>query len=149
MGGADDTEQCPGRCPAHASPLACLATSALAVGGCGEGKLVRTERPILRMTLDEYRILPQNISARPGRIKIVVRNTGRLTHNLVIQDPPEEVGDKPIQVPGGRVKSMQPGEATEPIKVMLATGTYRLVCTIANHDDLGQYGKLVIEGPPL
>jgi len=129
--------------------LACLTTCALAVGGCGEGKLARTERPILRMTVDEYRIMPQNVSARPGLIKIVVRNSGRLPHNLVIQHPPEEVGDKPIDVPGARVKSMQAGEATEPIKVTLAAGTYRLVCTIANHDDLGQYGKLVIEGPPL
>ncbi|MEA2190967.1 MAG: hypothetical protein QOI73_1088 [Solirubrobacteraceae bacterium] len=130
---------------------ACLAAAATAVAvtGCGESKQVRTERPILRLTLDEYRILPQNISARPGRIKIVVRNVGRLTHNLAIQIPPKEPGDKPIPVPGGRVKSMQPGESAEPIKVVLAKGTYRLVCTIANHDDLGQYGELKIEGAPL
>jgi hypothetical protein len=129
--------------------LAGLATCALALSGCGEGDLVRTARPILRITLDEYRIVPQNISARPGRIKIVVRNTGRLPHNLVIQRPPEEVGDKPVDVPGARVKSMQAGESADPIKVTLTPGTYRLVCTIANHDDLGQYGKLIIEGPPL
>ncbi len=128
---------------------ACLAATAVALAGCGESKQVRTERPILRMTLDEYRILPQNISARPGKIKIVVRNTGRLTHNLVIQVPAEEAGDKPIPVLGARLKSMQPGESAEPIKVVLAKGTYRLVCTIANHDDLGQYGELKIEGDPL
>jgi hypothetical protein len=122
---------------------------AFALTGCGESKTVRTDRPILRIALDEYRIRPQNISARPGRIKIVVRNRGRLTHNLVIQTPPAEVGDKPVDVPGGRVRSMQPGAVADPIKVTLAPGTYRLVCTIANHDDLGQYGKLVIEGKPL
>ena len=44
---------------------------------------------------------------------------------------------------------MQAGESAEPIKVVLTPGTYRLVCTIANHDDLGQYGELVVEGPPL
>jgi hypothetical protein len=126
-----------------------LGAAALALAGCGESKTVRVERPILRLKLDEYRIRPQNISARPGRIKIVVGNSGRLTHNLAIQTPPEEVGDKPVEVPGGRVDSMQPGEAAPPIKVTLAPGTYRIVCTIANHDDLGQYGKLVIEGPPL
>ena len=128
---------------------ACLAASAIAVAGCGESKHVRIDRPILRISLDEYRIQPQNISARPGRIKIVVRNSGRLTHNLVIQTPPMEVGDKPIDVVGARVRSMQPGEVATPIKVTLAKGTYRLVCTIANHDDLGQYGELVIEGAPL
>lgn len=128
---------------------ACLATTAIALAGCGEGDLHRTDRPILRLTVDEYRIVPQNVVMRPGRIKIVVRNTGRLTHNLVIQRPPKEIDDKPQEVPGGRVKSMQPGEAAQPVKVTLEPGTYRLVCTIANHDDLGQYGKLVVEGPPL
>jgi hypothetical protein len=128
---------------------ACLAATALATAGCGESERVRTDRPILRLTLDEYRILPQNVSVRPGRIKIVARNTGRLTHNLVIQVPPEEPGDKPVPVLGGRLTSMQPGEAAEPIKVVLAKGTYRIVCTIANHDDLGQYGELVVEGEPL
>ena len=127
----------------------CLAAVAIVLAGCGEPKHVRTERPILRISLDEYRVLPQNISARPGRMKIVVRNMGRLTHNLVIQTPPERVGDKPVDVVGARVKSMQPGEVAEPIKITLARGTYRLVCTIANHDDLGQYGELVIEGRPL
>jgi uncharacterized cupredoxin-like copper-binding protein len=128
---------------------ACLATTAIALAGCGEGHLYRTDRPILRLTVDEYRIVPQNVVMRPGRIKIVVRNTGRLTHNLVIQRPPKEIDGKPQEVPGGRVKSMQPGEAAQPIKVTLKPGTYRLVCTIANHDDLGQYGKLVVKGPPL
>ncbi len=128
---------------------ACLAATALAVAGCGESDHVRKVRPILRLGLDEYRILPQNISARPGRIKIVARNRGRLTHNLVIQVPPQEPGDKPVEVVGGRLKSMQPGESAPPIKVVLAKGTYRLVCTIANHDDLGQYGELLIEGAPL
>jgi plastocyanin len=129
--------------------VTCLAAAAFALAGCGDGERIRTERPILRLKLDEYRIVPQNISARPGRIKIVVRNTGRLTHNIAVQTPPKEVGDKPEEVLGARVKSMQPGQSAEPIKVTLAPGTYRLVCTIANHDDLGQYGELVIEGPPL
>jgi hypothetical protein len=128
---------------------ACVATSAFLLGGCGGDHPYRTDRPILRIALDEYRIVPQDIVARPGRIKIVVRNTGRLTHNLVIQRPPKKVDDKPVEVPGARVKSMQPGEVAQPIKVSLAPGEYRLVCTIANHDDLGQYGRLVIEGPPL
>ena len=127
----------------------CLAAVAIALAGCGEPDRVHIDRPILRISLDEYRIIPQNISARPGRIKIVVRNIGRLTHNLAIQRPPKRVGDKPQDVVGGRVTSMQPGAVAEPIKVTLKPGTYRLVCTIANHDDLGQYGELVVEGPPL
>jgi hypothetical protein len=133
------------------SPLAaaCVAASLIALGGCGGGHVTRTDRPALRLKLDEYRIIPQDIQARPGRIKIYVRNIGRLTHNLVIQIPAKDVNDKPVEVPGARVPSMQPGQTAKPIKVTLTPGEYRLVCTIANHDDLGQYGKLVIKGPPL
>jgi hypothetical protein len=128
---------------------ALLAPSAIALGGCGGGETFTTDRPILKLTVDEYRIVPQDIVAIPpnGRIKIVVRNTGRLTHNLVVQIPPKEADDKPEPVPGARVISMQPGEAALPIKVALPPGEYRLVCTIANHDDLGQYGKLVVKAP--
>ena len=128
---------------------ACLTAAAIVLGGCGESDPYVTDRPILRLRLDDYRILPQNVRARPGRIKIMVRNGGRLPHNLAIQRPPATVKDKYEEVPGARVESMQPGEAAPPIKVDLAPGTYRMVCTIANHDDLGQYGELVIEGPPL
>jgi uncharacterized cupredoxin-like copper-binding protein len=122
-----------------------LAVLAGVLGGCGNNDVYRTDRPLLRIKLDEYRIVPQNIVIKPGRTKFVVSNTGRLTHNLVIQIPKGPDG-KPIEIPGGRVGTMQPGESGEPIKVKLEPGEYRLVCTIANHDDLGQYGKLEVKG---
>jgi uncharacterized cupredoxin-like copper-binding protein len=121
-----------------------LAVLAGVLGGCGDDDVFRTDRPVLRVTLDEYRIVPQNIVVKPGRTKLVVRNTGRLTHNLVIQIPAGPDG-KPVEIPGGRVGTMQPGETAEPVKVTLRPGTYRLVCTIANHDDLGQYGTLEVK----
>ncbi len=124
-------------------PIAALAAAALALPGCGGGESLSTNRPIVRIALDEYRIVPQDIAVRPGRIKFVVRNTGRLTHNLVIQLP-EGAGGQPLLV--DRVATMQPGQAAEPIKVTLSPGEYRLVCTIANHDDLGQFGTLTVRG---
>ena len=123
-------------------PAVLLTSLAVLSGGCGSDDVFRTDRPILRMTLDEYRIVPQNVVVKPGRMKFTVRNTGRLTHNLVIQIP-DGPGDKPVEI--ARVDTMQPGETAEPIKVDLKPGTYRLVCTIANHDDLGQYGELEVK----
>jgi uncharacterized cupredoxin-like copper-binding protein len=76
-------------------------------------------------------------------MKFVVRNTGRLTHNLVIQIPPKNPDGKPVLV--NRTTTMQPGQTAAPIKVMLEPGEYRLVCTIANHDDLGQFGTLKVQ----
>ncbi|MDQ3851094.1 MAG: hypothetical protein M3296_10845 [Actinomycetota bacterium] len=123
------------------SALALLAP-ALAIGGCGT-QTVRTERPALRLTLDEYRIVPQDVSVRPGRLKIIVHNAGRLTHNLIVQIPPQDPDDKAVEL--GRVDTAQPGESPDPIKLTLRPGRYRMVCSIANHDDLGQYGTLTVK----
>ena len=121
---------------------AVLAVIAVPLGGCGGDDVFRTDRPILRVTLDEYRIVPQHVVVTPGRMKFAVRNTGRLTHNLVLQTPDGPDG-KPVEI--ARVGTMQPGGIGEPIKVDLQPGEYRLVCTIANHDDLGQYGTLEVK----
>lgn len=125
-------------------PPAVLAVLALALGGCSEDDVFRTDRPILRLTLDEYRIVPQNIVVKPGRMKFDVRNAGRYaTHNLAVQIP-EGPDGRPVEL--GRTETMQPGERGEPIKLTLLAGReYRLVCTIANHDDLGQYGTIEVQ----
>lgn len=129
---------------AHLRPLLVVcATFAVALPGCGETNVFRTDRPILRITLDEYRIVPQNVSVKAGRLKFVVRNAGRLTHNLVLQVPPKRIRDRPVEV--GRVGTMHPGEKGRPVKLDLQPGKYRLVCTIANHDDLGQFGTLEVK----
>lgn len=120
-----------------------LAALALMLPGCGGGDVVRTDRPILRVTLDEYRIVPQTVEVQAGRMKFVVRNTGRLTHNLVVQEP-EGLDGRPLNI--AKVDTMQPGQTASPIKVTLSPGEYRLVCTIANHDDLGQFGTLTVQG---
>ena len=122
---------------------AVLAVLAVAVGGCGDDDVFRTDRPILRLTLDEYRVVPQNIVAKAGRMKFDVRNTGEhATHNLAVQIP-EGPDGRPVEL--GRTETMQPGERAEPIKLTLEPGEYRLVCTIANHEDLGQYGTLEVQ----
>ena len=122
-------------------PTAVLAALALGLGGCGDGRVFRTDRPILRLKLDEYRIVPQNIVVKAQRMKFDVRNTGRLTHNLAIQVP-DGPGGTPVELM--RTETMQPGRRAAPIKLVLAPGEYRLVCTIANHDDLGQYATLKV-----
>ena len=124
-------------------PVAVLAVLALVLGGCGDDDVFRTDRPILRISLDEYRVVPQTIVVvKPGRMKFDVRNSGRLTHNLAIQIP-EGPDGKPVEI--NRTETVQPGERAEPIKLTLQPGEYRLVCTIANHDDLGQFGSLEVQ----
>jgi len=125
--------------------VAAITALALVLGGCGDGHTFRTQRPILKIKVDEYRIVPQSIVVpKPGRMKFVVTNSGRLTHNLAVQIPPDKPDGTPVLV--DRTETMQPGQTARPIKIDLKPGTYRLVCTIANHDDLGQFGTLKVQG---
>lgn len=124
-------------------PLAALALALGAVAGCGDaGDQVLDRDATLQLTLDEYRILPKNIRVRPGRVHIVARNAGRLTHNVVVEsftNSPET--DEAVEF--GRTQTSHPGETVSEIEdITLKPGKYRLLCSIANHDDLGQYAIL-------
>jgi plastocyanin len=131
----------PVRLAAHAATLA-LVAPALALAACGDDEPVRLDEPVLRATLDEYRITPQEVSVAPGRLRIVARNTGRLAHDLEVIVPAEGPGEQPREL--GGTPTAQPGETVE-ATLTLRAGEYELVCTLANHDDLGQYGTLIVE----
>lgn len=128
-----------------APALLAALTLALCAGGCGDDVHAVTDRDAtLHLTLDEYRIMPRDIEVRAGRIHIVARNAGRLTHNVAVErfaDSPET--DTIVEL--GRTATAHPGETvSETTEIVLKPGKYRLVCTIGNHDDLGQYGTLVV-----
>src|SRR5271170_1860403 len=93
-------------------PMLC---AALALAGCAATKTTVLPRHELRVREDEYRILPRSISVPPGRLKIVVANTGVLAHNLVV----EHNGAVVAAVP-----TILPGATGGPIKVTLVPGTY-------------------------
>jgi plastocyanin len=76
-------------------------------------------------------------------VRIVATNRGRLTHNIAIVEDVEEVAteDEPLEY--ARSRTAHAGE-TVVARATLRPGRYRLVCTLANHDNLGQYGVLVV-----
>jgi plastocyanin len=124
--------------------LVAVVGAAAAVAGCsGEPATVTVRSATLRVTLDEYRIVPQNVRIRPGRVHLVAVDRGRLTHNLVIESI---TGDPTKEVVYGRTDTAHPGQTvTERDPIVLKPGRYRLACTISNHDNLGQYGTLVVK----
>jgi plastocyanin len=113
------------------------------LGGCWSGSPVVEDDPVVRVTLDDYAIQPQEISVPPGRVELVARNVGQLTHNLRVEKPaptPEDRGEPLATTP-----TAQPGQTVR-TTVRLQPGTYRIRCTLGNHDDLGEYGTLVVRG---
>lgn len=127
--------------PARAACIA-LVAPALALAGCGQDEPVRAADGVVRLTLDEYLIAPQEVAVPTGRVRLVVRNDGRLAHDLKLVVPAEEPGDRPREL--GGVPTLAPGETGRARVTVRRPAELELVCTLANHDDLGQYGTLVV-----
>ncbi len=129
-----------------------LAIAALGCGlaGCGGGRAEAVRNHTIGLRLDEYRIIPQRISAPAGPLRIIVRNRGVLTHNLAVLTIPSDPEAQPKVL--GRTPTVHPGERADEWVVGghrrqtldLRPGRYRLACTLANHDDLGQFGTLIV-----
>jgi uncharacterized cupredoxin-like copper-binding protein len=124
--------------------LLLLALAALPAAGCG-ANVAYTRAPDHRVEvrLDEYRVLPEHIQVRAGRVTLVARNSGRLTHNLAVVQFKRPIGDEQEKQYGQATKTLFPGQSAQST-VALEPGKYRLVCTIANHDNLGQYAELKV-----
>jgi len=123
--------------------LALALAAALGLPTLGGGAPVRVERPAVRFTLDEYRVAPQRVSVPPGRIKLIVDNRGKLFHNLRVETIPDGLQERGELLGGTR--TAQAGEKVT-AKLTLKRGTYRILCTVANHESLGMYGTLIVEG---
>jgi plastocyanin len=113
-----------------------------AAAGCGGGDPVPVRNRTIGLKLDEYRIRPQEVSAPAGDLRLIVRNRGRLTHNVAVETIPSDPEDKPTVL--FRTDTTHPGDRAE-TRFSLRPGHYRLVCTIANHSYLGQFGTLVVK----
>ena len=126
--------------------LLLLALAALPAAGCG-ADVAYTRAPDRRVEvrLDEYRVLPEHIQVRAGRVTLVAHNSGRLTHNLAVVQFNRPLGDEEEKRYGQPTKTLFPGQSAQ-TTVELKPGKYRLVCTIANHDNLGQYSELKVVG---
>src|SRR3954468_16117404 len=124
------------------SLLAAL-TVAAAVAGCGADTPYTPARGrTVRLRLDEYRVLPERITVPAGRVEIVARDAGRMTHNAAVVQFARQLGaDEEKQ--NARTPSARPGQVVR-TSVTLKPGKYRIVCTIANRDNRGQYGELKV-----
>jgi plastocyanin len=119
---------------------ALLAAAIVLPTGCSDDDPVREDH-VVRVTLDEYAITPQDVSVPSGEVELVARNIGRLTHNLQIEIPPEDPDEQTETL--GDTPTAQPG-TTVTARVDLKPGTYLMRCSLANHDDLGMTGTLVV-----
>jgi hypothetical protein len=121
----------PPRPPAPRLLLAALAGIVLAAG-CGGSSPVREPRRFT-LVLGDFLIRPQSVQVSAGRLTLTVVNRGRIGHNLRIERGHHTVLGVLTLKPGAR--------ATRSLR--LRPGAYRLLCSVPQHEILGQYGTLV------
>jgi plastocyanin len=118
----------------------CIALVLLA--GCGGGDEDEPSRratvnpnSTLRVTADEYSFDPDRVVVRgAGPLTIRLRNDGELAHDLRLRRNGEDIGGTPIFPPG----------QTESARLNLEHGRYEMLCTVADHAELGMTGELEV-----
>lgn len=123
--------------PVASRPLAIAAVTAfLASAGCGAAAPVAIPGRTLRLTLSEYRIAPQAVRVRPGRMAIAVRNAGTMVHRLQVRtwDRTRALATSP---------PLRPGESAR-LVVDLPPGRYVDTCPLDRHDTLGEHGTIEV-----
>jgi plastocyanin len=122
--------------PASTRTLIVLVLCALALAACGgSGAAVREPSGAFKVALDDYLIRPQSVHVPSGRLTLTVTNRGRLGHTLRIRTKTE----RNVLA----FTTIQPGE-TKTRSFKLSRGTYTMYCVLANHEELGMYGTLVV-----
>lgn len=95
------------------------------------------EREIV-VAMTEYGFLPPTIEvAAAERIRLTVRNIGRLEHDLVPDDRGRALGLAQVHLaPGGSASNewTAPSVPTE----------LRIICTVLGHESLGMVARLVV-----
>jgi hypothetical protein len=120
-------------------PPALLVATALALavpaGGCGGGPPAHARDGRVAVALDDFSIAPQRIAAPRGPLRLTVANRGRINHTLVLLRGGREAGRL--------ARSLKPGRR-DALTARLRPGEYRMICVIANHEELGMSGSLSV-----
>ena len=117
------------------------------------GNPVRVDRTITVLMNDTMRFEPASMTFKAGEtIRFVVKNTGKITHEMVIGtlDELKEHADMMKKMPGiahaePNMISLAPGEQGDLVWKFYNTGTFDFACLIPGHLEAGMSGRIKIE----
>jgi hypothetical protein len=115
--------------------MALLVLTVSLLAGCGGSqRTVRAPDGRASFVLDDFSISPQKLRIRPGRVTFTAVNRGRTTHSLRVAN-----GAHDLLI----ITTLHPGQRGS-ASATLEHGTYKLYDAIANHEQLGASGTLVV-----
>lgn len=94
----------------------------------------------LDVTAKDFSFSPANVrvtgatASKPARLRIAVTNKGVQGHDLRVEKGADDLGGTPVFT----------GGQTRTATVRLKPGTYTMVCTVSNHEQLGMKGTIVV-----
>lgn len=105
----------------------------------------------IRMS-DDMRFTPSRIDVRQGEtVRLVMRNTGAVLHELVIGTPQdlEEHAALMLKFPGMEhdepyMAHVKPGQTGEIVWTFNSAGEFDFACLIAGHFQAGMRGKFIV-----
>ena len=81
----------------------------------------------VRVDGTEFKFVLSTKDLAPGNYTFVLRNVGKVEHNLVISGPDVDNVATPV---------IQPGERSE-LRTALTSGSYKLYCSVQGHEETG------------
>lgn len=128
-----------------------VATTTLALAATGTGAGIAAaahgsaaKPTILPVTMNEFHFLPARRSVRAGKVTFVVRNAGKIAHELVLirtSKPAGKLaagGEASEQGAVGETGDVAAGK-TRDVTLTLKKGHYALVCNLPGHYKAGMY----------
>ena len=107
--------------------------------------------PKVKVTLNEFKVIPKPKSVKPGKVTFTAKNAGKLGHELVVVKT--NVAPGKLKVKGskavekgrvGKVQNIQPGKSKK-LTLKLKKGKYVLLCNVPGHYQAGQRIGFVVK----
>lgn len=116
------------------------------------GKPAQVNRTLIVDMTDAMRFTPDQITVREGdTVRFVVRNQGRMLHEMVIGTPAEMAKHAALMVkfPGMEhdepyMVHVDPGKSGEIVWHFNRAGSFEFACLIAGHYEAGMRGTLTV-----
>jgi hypothetical protein len=119
-----------------------VAILSLVLAGCGASTSVHTTSHELAVALTEYRITPQTASVPAGRLRLVARNRGALTHNVELESGSLDSGERRSVL--AVIHTLLPGASGAVVTGPLRPGKYLLVSSVGDQTTLGMAATLLV-----
>jgi uncharacterized cupredoxin-like copper-binding protein len=131
--------------------VACAAGVGVPLAASSDGSAgAAASAATVRITLKEFTLRPSPSSVPAGRTTFVVRNAGRLEHEVVVIRTGTRAGKLPVSGSKARergtvaeAEDVAPG-ATRRLGVTLRAGHYALICNISGHYKAGQFADFTV-----